>query len=233
MEHEDSNGTANNEGIYGKVKIALRYRLFFLLYEGGHRSFTPYFPIMIKQRGFSPESYGIIRTLMKISGVVSRPITTYIGDRYRIHKLILIASLMTSIASYVGIAALSPSIRDETCSNLSNLSSNQSNIHNGFDEKYVNVSTSASKSTCPAYVNHINASGKSFNSDSSCLDHLNWMYDASQLFRLFVIYCIIAMVADMFPTRPLLNAAVIDSLGKNKENYGWHRAFGAIGCIIG
>ena len=199
----------------------VKFRLFYLLFDGGCQTFTPYFTMMLRQRGFTPELIGILRTAINFSRFLGRPFTTFLADRFQLRKTFLILSLVGWIIGYGGIVYVSPQIQ-ESCSDVVNTS----------EVSYTLNSTAADVNFTDVRTYNM---GTNESSQTANLEVLNWLYNSSNIVTIFGIYMAFAIVSGIFQsvTLSLVGAEALNSLRKNKYKFGWQKAFGGIGSVVG
>ena len=220
----------NKEIFKEQIQRIARFRLFYLLFEGGSRIFLPYFSIMLKQRGFTPAMFGTMHMLTSLSNFISRPILTYIADRFHLRKHVLVIGLLAWTICYLCITALPPDVQD-ICLNASSSSPRHADPLTDIDYSDVDINLNYHSDQTSKLRLNFNPARLS----RKRLSSLDWLYDPSELATLFKVYAVILVVSGVFSctTRTIFNGEVIASLGKEKNTYGWYKAFGGLGCTIG
>ena len=75
-------------------KVRLKFKLFFFFKFLGQGVLYPFLVLYLTGRGISGSDLGLILTLLPLGKVVLSPVVGYICDLYRLHKQLLILSVV-------------------------------------------------------------------------------------------------------------------------------------------
>ena len=191
-------------------KPLLKFKSFNFFFGGAIGSVFPYFSVYYKQLGFSPNQIGIISGVRPIVGFCSGPIWGSLADRFRIRRIMLVISALGWLAFITSIGFVPAAEKDPDCAYVSVLKGNITK------EAYEGPTPELRPGASP---------------DESLQEHRGWMYDQTDLYRVFVTIMILVILGEVVqsPTGALADSGCIEELGDtNIHKYGYQRAWGSL-----
>ena len=222
--------------------------IFHFSFVGAYGCVLPYISIYMKQLGLSPQQIGLISGLRPIVGFCSAPFWGALGDQFKIRRWLLVLSLMSWLAFFVGLFHIRPPNETDSCPTdiaLIRRSYNMPLLHkrqlSADDNQTDNIFSVIDEviDLVDRRVNNNDTDVVEWSEDEleSMTMYRGWMYEAGSLWRVFITCLSLIVAGEVFqsPASALSDTGTLHTLedaGLSLDNYGYIRAWGALGYGI-
>ncbi|KAK2166338.1 hypothetical protein LSH36_40g20006 [Paralvinella palmiformis] len=224
--------------------------IFHFSFVGAYGCVLPYISIYMKQIGLSPQQIGLISGLRPIVGFCSAPLWGALGDQFRIRRLLLVLSLASWLAFFVGLFHIPPPDHVDSCPTdivVVQRAYSRPLLRRGL--LAADNQTDSILSVVESFL-HLLDSRAVDNNDTdgvvrgwttdeidSMTMYRGWMYKPDSLWRVFITCLCLIVAGEIFqsPASALSDTATLHTLervGLSLDNYGYVRAWGALGYGI-
>jgi len=189
-------------------------KVFYFAFIGGIGVVLPYAAIFMKQLGLSPFQIGVISGIRPVLGFVSGPLWGSIADRFRIRRILMMISLLSWLAFYVGLYFVPAPGRLPSCPEK--LVPHRGSLQMGESDPVIyslddNITFMGNNSV--VYKNLSDADR------NLLLENLSWLYESAGVYKVFLTCLFIICGGELFqaPTTALSDAATLQ---------------GSVGCLF-
>lgn len=201
------------------------YKAYYFLFFTAIGSNLPYLALYFKQIGLSAGQAGALVGVRLFTEFIGSPVWGMVGDRYKIRKIILFASLLSFSAGTLLLIAVQPQNQKciETTGNetvIKSLTFTPEGIVLGPDNE-VNVEADINKNTSDLFL--------------SPTTTFTRKVDQSELTKIFVIFLSIIFAAQIIGSvvYTMPDALVVGFLEEDVNKFGHFRMWGEVGVAVG